>query len=185
MSSWEDNRAAVHLTEVERRCASLFLKVRPDDVVGPCTGLLVGECPGANTRSVLPLFPYPRNSAGGRLLKLSAMEPAPYLGRLRRTNLFEHHRTKWPALTQTQAHALAMHEELARGPLVRVVLLGTRVAQAFGFDAFWQSSEKDGVSYTTIPHPSGLSRAYNDPKVRIAARSALHWAADYMLEFKR
>lgn len=181
--SWEDNQAAAHLTAIERRCASHFLKVRPDEVQGPLTGLLVGECPGVNTRSYLPLFPYPTNSAGGRLLKYSAMTPGQYLGRLRRTNFYEHHQLRWPGLRSTNVRALELHEEFAQGAQRRVVLLGSKVGRAFGFDAFWQMSEKDEVEYVVIPHPSGLSRVYNDPKARVAARAAVQWAADYMMEF--
>ena len=61
----------------------------------------------------------------------------------------------------------------------RVVLAGSRVADAFGLalpigaELRWR-----GATWSQVPHPSGLTRAYNDPRVRRDAGAALHRAVD-------
>jgi hypothetical protein len=177
MGSWEENLAASHLSKVEQRCASHFLKVAPDDIRGPLCGVLVGECPGVATRPYLPMFPYPPNSAGGRLLKYSQMKAADYLGKLRRVNMFFTHQPRWPGRVTCTERVLAMHDEFQTCDEKRVVLLGSKVGRAFGFDAYWQASEKDEVSYCVIPHPSGLNLIYNDRKAQLAAAAVVRWAA--------
>lgn len=170
MNGWDH---VTHLTELEKRCASLWFKVNPADVQGPVTGLLVGECPGLTTRSTLPLFPYPPNSSGGRLLKMSDLTIHDYLGRLLRRNLFLDHVEIWNR-DKAIEEAVKIVESVT---VERVVLCGQRVAEAFGFRTFFKLEQHRGVSYCAIPHPSGLNRLYNDRPNVVAARAAIRFAA--------
>jgi uracil-DNA glycosylase len=54
----------------------------------------------------------------------------------------------------------------------RVVLLGSRVRRAFGFEAVsaLDVATKDGKRFLMLPHPSGRNRWYND--ARNTARAA-------------
>lgn len=53
----------------------------------------------------------------------------------------------------------------------RIVFCGRRVAEAFDFDAPWFRWERFGmVNAAVMPHPSGLSRVWNDPAQRAGAR---------------
>jgi uracil-DNA glycosylase len=57
----------------------------------------------------------------------------------------------------------------------RVVLLGGRVARAFGVAryGFFRWYDLDSARAVTIPHPSGVNRLYNDEIVRERAAKAL------------
>lgn len=164
-----------HLSALERRLAGWHMRVDPATVRGPISGLLVGEAPGPRTSKKLPLFPYPTNSAGGRLLKMSGLGAGQYLGRLLRRNLMEAYDLAWDAEVAGQ-HALNIINEQPAGR--RVVLLGSRVGRAFGFADFYKVAEVNGAVYCCIPHPSGRNLLYNDVNHRIAARAAIQWAAD-------
>lgn len=166
-----------HMSELEKRCASLWFKVDPATVAGPLTGLIVGECPGKNTRSTLPMFPYPANSSGGRLLKMSKLPVGVYLGKIRRRNLIEHHHEVWP-VHEAEKLAAGIVDELADTG-THVLLLGKRVGVAFGSPGFFRHTELKGSFYANIPHPSGLSREYNNPTKRAAAAVAIQWCADW------
>jgi hypothetical protein len=169
------------MSELEKRCTSLWFKIDPATVQGPLVGLIIGECPGPNTRSTLPMFPYPKNSAGGRLLKMSRLPVGVYLGKIKRQNLIEHHcpSSEWPKFeAATRARAIA---ELLTNSQTRVLLLGKKVGEAFGFSRFFILQEILGSAYTCIPHPSGLSREYNDPVKRTGAQIAVQWCADHQV----
>lgn len=179
MSGWDADGCA-HLSELERRCAGSWLKVDPATVCGPPTGLLVGEMPGASSSSALPLFPYPKNSAGGRLLSWSRITPGQYLGRLLRCNLFVTPRPDWDEIL---AHELANDIMRAATPELRIVLLGKRVAEAFEVYRVFEMQKRtrdDGQHYfiCAIPHPSGRNLVYNEPVARVGAAAAIQWASD-------
>lgn len=185
MKGWDH---VTHLTELEKRCASLWLKpIDPSQIKGPPTGLIVGECPGKSTSSKLAMFPWPKASSGGRLFKMANMPIEIYLGSLRRCNVFYDHQEKW---WPWSAHENALGIHLGCEPYTRVVLCGKRVASAFGFDRYFEvgsipHQQKGGVVlYCTIPHPSGLNREYNNPLAVQGAEMALHWAAGYNIVHK-
>jgi hypothetical protein len=184
ITHWHTNPHAAHLSRLEQRCAAHFLKVAPREVLGPISGTLVGECPGEGTRRELPLFPHPKNSAGGRLLAMSGLSAAEYLGRLYRFNLFVAHQPQWrPWMARERAllaHAM-FRSQFPEGH--RVVLCGQRVGAAFGFTKFWELHVMDDISYVCVPHPSGRNRAYNNPNARVATRAAVQWAADLLESF--
>lgn len=176
MKGWEH---VEHMSLLEKRCASLWFKLDPAIVTGPLTGLVVGECPGKNTCSTLPMFPYPASSSGGRLLKISRLPVETFLGRIRRVNLIETHHEIWPTHT-ARVRALEIVEENAVKN-TRIVLLGAKVGDAFGASRYFDMGEIRGSHYVCIPHPSGLNRAYNDPVVRTGASIALQWCADWQV----
>lgn len=171
-----------HLSSTDLRLARLWLKMLPQQVDGPPVGLVVGEAPGPNTSGRLPMFPYPASSAAGRLLKMSGLTPGQYLGRLHRRNLFEEYPgERWDAAMAN----LRAHEVQAwcagEGGVRRVLLLGKRVAAAFGMDIWGEveSGTAPVVHYRSIAHPSGMNPIYNAPTARLAAQAAVIWAAGY------
>ena len=146
-------------------------------------GLLVGEAPGPNTDALLPLFPYPPNSAGGRLLKYADVDPADWLGKLVRMNLCD---GTWSARRAVAGRARALAFLLDRAnyhhdePL-RVLLLGARVARAWSCRGSFGYAEQYGwkgvgLRVAWIPHPSGRNLLYNDRRNQLRARRAVLWA---------
>lgn len=100
----------------------------------------------------------PRTPSGSRLLKI--LGAGAYAG-LRRTNLC---RGRWD---RARARQRALLIARRGGP---IVLLGTRVAAAFGVP--YRPFRRDG-RLLVLPHPSGLCRAWNDPQSAPRARRAL------------
>lgn len=170
---------AAHLSPAEQRIAEFRLGVPRGTYDGPPVGLIVGEAPGPNTHARLPMFPFPPTSAGGRLMAMSGLPPNVYLGRFFRRNLFETYvdATPWVAKVARE-RALELARWIEETGSLRVVVCGVRVAEAFGMTLWGRSQSADGRSaFVSIPHPSGLTRVYNDPRAREAARTALQWAA--------
>lgn len=175
-----------HLSPAEIRLARTWLGVERHEIAGPPEGVIVGEAPGKHTSPRLPMFPWPASSAGGRLLKMAGITAGEYIGRLRRRNLWE---------TYEQAEEAGAPEDRARGELAldsifafdaneRIVVLGDRVARAFGLDGIWKSRTvtrgDTTVEIKSIAHPSGRSLVYNDAKARACAQAAVLWAAGFV-----
>lgn len=173
-----------HLSSIDIRLAWTRLGVRSSDIEGPPVGVLVGEMPPESMGRCLPLFPDPPGSAGGRLLKISGMPPAVYLGRFFRYNLFDEH-CKWTIEAARERAARLRAWMLTVDGDLRVLVFGQRVGQAFGLDGFFiRRAEVHGEGENSrthelvcIPHPSGLNTMYNDPEVRRATQAAMMWAA--------
>ena len=132
----------------------------------PPLALLVGECNPYQQAEVerYALYPYPERSAGGRLCRVVlGLDPHLYLRSYARHNLCS---GKWstPAACE-RAEALRQFQ-----PKVPIVLLGRRVAQAFGqpFEPFTRRTP-----FVVLPHPSGLSRLWNDSGSFERARALL------------
>lgn len=138
--------------------------------------LLVGEANPYGGDPYYALYPDPPNCAGDRLCrKVMGLDPDDYLERFDRVNLCPR---RWSA-REARERADAMRIERKGGTLV---LLGARVTRAFGmfFAPFlverrgpvWPA---DGAStaYVVLPHPSGLSRAWNAPGAYDRARAVL------------
>lgn len=146
-------------------------------------GLIIGESPGPNGNAKLPLFPEPHTSAAGRLLKYADIDPVEWMGKLIRMDLCDGPWSERRAVAgRTRAVEYILNEAnyYDEKPL-RVLLLGARVAQAFGCygpfgSVIHQYSEKPNVNITWIPHPSGRNPLYNDRKNQLCARNAVLWA---------
>lgn len=156
------------------------------DLSGPAPnprGLLVGEAPGPNTDARLPLFPEPRNSAGGRLLKYADIDPVDWLGKLVRVNLCDE---QWSARRAMRGRARIMMylfdpRNWVDGEPLRVLLLGQRVARewsCFGSFGHVEMRFYDGptLHVAWIPHPSGKNLLYNSRRNQLRARRAVLWA---------
>ena len=142
-------------------------------LVGECYD---GECLGLDTMS------------GFRLCAIMGVDPDDYLERYVRKNLCD---DLWDdAAAVATAKRITLNAMCQTGPS-RIVLLGRRVADAFrvaleqvgvvglvklelleGYCCL-DSSENVEIVFVVLPHPSGRSRTWNDPKALKRARSLL------------
>lgn len=133
--------------------------------------LLVGEANPYGGDPYYALFPFPENSAGGRLChKVLGLSQREYLSRFDRANLCA---TRWRA---REARNSAIRIEVERAGFV-AVLFGAKVARAFGlpFTPF-EPPVKRLMTFVVLPHPSGRCRAWNEPGAFDRARTALRAA---------
>lgn len=141
-------------------------------------GLLVGEQPRPGGNPKLPLWPWPRTSAGGRLFEMSRMPLTDYLRLLARTNVAHRPVARWNSDGARQ-RGLELLRMLPEG--TRVVACGARARDALGIGEFWtpQHAFLDGsdVRMVAIPHPSGRCREYNQPGAAERAGRWVRWAA--------
>ena len=145
-------------------------------------GLLIGESPSPNTNAELPLFPLPNNSAASRLVKYADIKPVEYLGRLVRMNLCDE---EWSDRRAIVGYAKALSylldvKNFYDGKPLRVLLLGERVARAWGCDGPFGYAERQsnppGLCIAWIPHPSGRCHLYFERKNQLRARRSMQWA---------
>lgn len=134
--------------------------------------VLVGEAPGNgyDPERHAPLYPYPTQSAGARLQRMTGLSLREYVDRTARINLLpQAFSLRW---SDTQARWAAI--SLMRGGLLdgrNVVLVGSKVREAFFPGLEWTPCEwsapkmselRGGYSnYAFIPHPSGRNLWYN------------------------
>lgn len=130
--------------------------------------ILVGELNPHGLDPRTALFPRPKNGAGYRLChNVLGLHEADYLRSFERINLCT---GKWDA-----AEAMSREMEIANSPKTTLVLLGKKVAAAFGFSG-GTSFRIEGVydhAAVLLPHPSGLCRVWNDLLSVRAARALL------------
>lgn len=140
------------------------------------TTWFIGECNPYGRDQRYALFPHPRNSTGWRLCHLVlGLERARYMQVFERRNLLPDPR--W-SNKRARAAAAAVLEEA--GPHDTLVLLGVRVARAFGivqapFSVHLVPGGGGRVA-ALIPHPSGLCRLWNEPGAYERAREAVRLA---------
>jgi len=94
-------------------------------------------------------------SAGGRLFEMSGMSLKDYLAAFKRVNFID-----CPFFSKGDV----------------VVVLGKTVWGGLGLPSttrWWTSSDRQGVKYILVPHPSGKSLAYNDSNNRAALQTLL------------
>ena len=120
------------------------------------------------------LYPHPPGSAGARLCSILGMRERDYLLAFARRNLLSQPKWSVPAARKAAHAVLALC-----GEGDRLVLLGARVAAAFGYP-FAILAEHDGLGahdatlrVLLLPHPSGLSRAWNEPGMVERVREAV------------
>lgn len=127
--------------------------------------LLVGEQNPYSIHEEDALLPWPQQAAGNRLRRILGMTQDEYLAAFVRRNLVRGRAWKLADARERAAQLWILHV----GP---VVALGARVAKCFGapFEPF---SRHRGGRVLVLPHPSGLSRAWNAPGARERAESAV------------
>jgi uracil-DNA glycosylase len=126
----------------------------------PGSVLVVGEAPG-RLSGVRPLGSLDR--------KLPALRGVPRVNLLDRYPGSDGKGARFPiGPARTAAKSL-----LRAVPEASLVLVGRRVAEAFGFKTFaydwFEWFSVGGRAYAVIPHPSGIVRWWNDPANRAAA----------------
>lgn len=133
----------------------------PEDRPLPLRPLLVGEDNPYGQDPRYALFPLPTGASGARLREILGLSLSQYLGGFDRLNLCA---GKW-SQREARAHAnrwRKVWEEEPRAMRPGVVLLGVRVAAAFGLDpAPFRVQICRGAVYYLLPHPSGRNRAWN------------------------
>ncbi len=138
---------------------------------------LIGESNPYGSDPEFDLYPSPRSCAGWRMYHfVLGLDEDDYLDTFERRNLLRTARWSAPA---ARAAAEAVAQECARAGGAALVLLGAKVAAAFGQSDFKGAMLREGLltAYATpvlvIPHPSGLSRAWNEPDVTERVRAAV------------
>lgn len=139
--------------------------------------VLVGEANPYGGDPEFALYPSPPGCSGERLCNLILqLDPDDYVERFERCNLCPHHF----GVREARERAAAL---LAQSPSRRFVLLGAKVARAFGLA--WAPFTRGEVraeypvathSWVQLPHPSGLSRSWNEPGAFERARAVLREA---------
>jgi len=138
--------------------------------------LLVGEAnPYSGLEPRFALYPYPENSAGGRLCRyVLGMGTEEYVRRFDRVNL-----CGWDwKMKEARAKADEILADVIRLDLT-AVLCGAKVAKAFGLTSVTAEEPArlhhnvGGGLLVLIPHPSGLCRYWNDPNTVMRVRATL------------
>jgi hypothetical protein len=97
-----------------------------------------------------------------------------YLATFERRNLLQLWGDKW-SVPKAREAADAIRREVGGG--AALILCGARVTKAFGypFDLTLTpfTHGVDGTRVLVIPHPSGLSRAWNDPQMQARVMEAV------------
>lgn len=123
----------------------------------------MGECNPYGGDPHFALYPAPDGCSGHRLCCLILrMRRLDYLREFERRNLCD---GGWDA---RKAREAARQLVGWRAP---VVLLGAKVARAFGIDPFEPFTVLDDRKVLVLPHPSGLCRSWNDPGAFELART--------------
>lgn len=131
--------------------------------------ILVGEANPYGGDPQFALYPAPDGCSGHRLCTLIlGMSRRSYLDSFERVNLCPQ---KWDARV---AIASALRLE-GRVGYPRFILLGAKVCRAFlvPFRPFTQRNTSARTQILILPHPSGLSRSWNDPNAVGRARRAM------------
>jgi hypothetical protein len=165
-----------------QRLRGVYCPVHPDHPLA-----IVGEAPGPRTRSDLPFYPYPPNSAAGRLLTYLGWTRRRYLLTFARMNLL----SEWPGSSFPVARARECVPQVVAALHPRpMLLMGKGVVSAFGLShlpllTLTEVSlphAKDGVvtaRVALVPHTSGRNLWYNDAANREAVREFVDWLAEH------
>lgn len=138
--------------------------------------VFVGQAPSRDSEPGQPFS----GRSGEKLAGLLSVTKAEFLAKVRRINLIERYPGKngkgdaFP-VAEARMKALLLQERYMMRP-VRFVLVGKNVARAFGirrpqyFVHGWFYGPFQGMSWTVVPHPSGVSRWWNDAGNRRKAK---------------
>lgn len=131
--------------------------------------LIVGESNPWGGAS-MALYHLPRHASGNRLRQHLGLRDATYAA-LSKTNLCE---PEWVTARAKEA----ADKILAHPGWKVVVMLGAKVRKAFGVPEM-DSFSAQGV-LVSLPHPSGLNRAWGRPGARAEARALLARVAPWV-----
>lgn len=116
------------------------------------------------------LYPSPPGCAGWRLCRVVLdMDPDDYVARFTRANLCSR---RW----SMPAARVRARELLVEHPDVPLVLLGAKVAAAFGLDFAPFTRVGARSRWVILPRPSGRSTLWNEPGAVDRARAVLRGA---------
>jgi hypothetical protein len=125
--------------------------------------LFVGEVNPYREEPEFALYPYPLHSSGARLMRVVCGLPERVYLACHRTNLCTE---RW-SLREARRRADKLLLDEPSRPWDVVVMLGCRVRDAFYYQYPLFSSQECGlywpVTLISLPHPSGLSRAWDMP----------------------
>lgn len=137
--------------------------------------MIVGESPGKSGESGADVV----RGSSRRMVDLCGGARLPW------TNLLDEEILPWPrSYAERRAAELMNSKQDALGPWL---LLGARVAEAFGIDRGpgewlqWYKSPQTRAHLVTVPHPSGLNRWWNEPANVAAAEELLTAVAQYRM----
>lgn len=129
--------------------------------MGSLKPMFVGEAPSKSTAR------YGGHAltgeTGRRLAEWSGLSAAEFRAAVECRNVYTTLPERWAHVRAAEfARVLWSAPETQRAPLV--VLLGARVARAFGFThaVHFEVYQTGGPAVAVIPHPSGLNRFWND-----------------------
>lgn len=126
--------------------------------------MLIGESNPYSDDPEHALLPWPPQSAGARLCRLLGWTDREYLATFKRGNLLHTERWSVPRARAAAADLVESHDG-------DFVMLGARVADAFRKNDLGLFI-RDG-RFVRLPHPSGLSRAWNDEGSESKLRAVL------------
>lgn len=138
---------------------------------------LIGEQNPYGADPKFALYPLPPHAAGGRLARVLDLDERAYLRAFVRRNLVSD--AKWSVPVARLAADVLLREHPTQD---RLVLLGARVAAAFGLPFRDHLCEAKRLRVGTlpterlvlvIPHPSGLSREWNAPGIKERVKAAV------------
>ena len=124
-----------------------------------------------------PYYPYRIGCSGARLCTFLGLTEDEYLERFERRNLLS--QEKWSVPLARRAAAFLV-SQISDGD--RLVLLGAQVTQAFRYEfellKIWEARDQlpgREIHYRVLiaPHPSSMSRIWNDPAMPARLRAAL------------
>jgi hypothetical protein len=147
--------------------------------------IIIGEAPTPGNRQAGQALHPHLCASGRRLLDYSGWTLAEYLGRTDRRNLYPHPVDKSTPWNAAFARIAAQVDARSIPLGGTVILLGHRVAEAFGYvhaSVLTGFLPLDGGLFgrhvAVVPHPSGRSRYWNNPANRDAARAFLRAVMD-------
>jgi uracil-DNA glycosylase len=133
--------------------------------------VIVGEAPGAERP------PDPKmvllGSTGANLAKIAGWSWRDYFALTERHNLFLDPQPHWNLRKAKAAAADLEHKLEGRD----IILLGSKVAEAFGYEDMpnYRWHNEVWANIARVPHPSGRNRVWNDDAERARARLFLQW----------
>lgn len=132
--------------------------------------VFVGELNPYGADPFFALYHLPRNASGNRLREILGLSDVEY-STITKVNLCT---GKWSMPKARQEAADLLLTQFGGA----IVALGSKVRDAFGGPAFFETQQRAGTTLISLPHPSGLNRMWDAPGSRERARALL---ADHLV----